>query len=158
MGLFQLQVSLQRAEEVLSPGDLPKSHVPPTELGRGARPPVLNPLVIPRSLCAERGGKSFCFSRLFFRTQPVLCSTPALLPFSSALDFTFTLLLPHRKYQPALVSCWGDVQGQFLFITHVPQLNSQDSFDLKHNSTNNNLRGPMGYTGCQREYTLGLCR
>lgn len=70
----------RRQWEVLSPGDLPKSQVPPIELGRGARPPVLNPLVIPRSLCAERGGKRFRFSRLFFRTQPLFNScSPSLL-------------------------------------------------------------------------------
>lgn len=65
-------------------------------------------------------------------TLPALCSTSVLLPFSSILDFTYVLLLPRTKYQSVLVSSWDDVEGQFLFITHVPQLNNQDSFSPKH--------------------------
>ena len=118
--------------QLLSPRDLPKPQAPPRDLGRGAQLVVLTPLVIPRSLCAKLGRKSFHFCSLFFVTQPVLCSTSAFFPFSSALDFTYVLLQPDRKHQSVLVSSWDGVQGQFLFITHVPQPNDQDSFDLKH--------------------------
>lgn len=62
------------------------------------------------------------FPFLIYSWWPSLSPDWLLLSFPS-LQISPWCEMPHRKYHSVFVSSWDNVQGQFLRITPVPQLN-----------------------------------